>query len=26
MGYLICRCARPEQIDDRVIALPWHCL
>jgi predicted AAA+ superfamily ATPase len=25
-GYLICRCARPMEIQDRVIALPWHCL
>jgi len=26
MGYVICRCPRPEQLDDRVVALPWHCL
>ena len=26
MGYVICRCPRPEQLHERVIALPWHCL
>ena len=25
-GYVICRCPRPERLDDRVLALPWHCL
>lgn len=25
-GFVICRCPRPEQIHERVIALPWHCL
>ncbi|MBI5382722.1 MAG: ATP-binding protein [Opitutae bacterium] len=26
LGYVICRVPRPEQLDERVIALPWHCL
>lgn len=26
LGYVICRCPRPEQIHERVLALPWHCL
>lgn len=26
MGYVICRCPRPEQLHERVLALPWHCL
>lgn len=26
LGYVICHCPRPEQLHDRVIALPWHCL
>ena len=25
-GYLICRCPRPMEIHERVIALPWFCL
>lgn len=25
-GYVVCRCSRPMRIDDRVTALPWHCL
>lgn len=25
-GYLVCRCAAPLAIDDRVTALPWSCL
>lgn len=26
MGYVVCRCPRPEQLHERVLALPWHCL
>jgi predicted AAA+ superfamily ATPase len=25
-GYVICRCARPLQLHEKVTALPWHCL
>lgn len=25
-GYIVCRCAAPLAIDDRVTALPWSCL
>lgn len=25
-GYIVCRCSRPQQIDDRVTAIPWTCL
>jgi len=25
-GYVICRCAMPQQIHERVTALPWSCL
>ncbi len=25
-GYIICRCDRPMQIHDKIIALPWFCL
>ncbi|MBM4311789.1 MAG: ATP-binding protein [Deltaproteobacteria bacterium] len=25
-GYLVCRCARPMQLDDNVVALPYQCL
>jgi predicted AAA+ superfamily ATPase len=25
-GWVICRCARPMQLDDRIMALPWFCL
>jgi predicted AAA+ superfamily ATPase len=25
-GYLVCRCATPLALDDRVTALPWSCL
>jgi hypothetical protein len=25
-GYVICRCPRPLQLDDRITALPWFCL
>lgn len=25
-GYLVCRCARPMQLDDNVLALPYYCL
>lgn len=24
-GYLICRCARPQALSDRITALPYHC-
>jgi predicted AAA+ superfamily ATPase len=26
LGFIICRCARPLQLHDRVLALPWFCL
>jgi len=26
MGYIICRCPVPQQIEDKVLALPWFCL
>lgn len=26
LGYVLCRCPRPEQLHERVLALPWHCL
>jgi predicted AAA+ superfamily ATPase len=25
-GWLICRCPRPMQLDDQIVALPWFCL
>jgi hypothetical protein len=25
-GYLICRCSRPMEIHENVVALPWFCL
>jgi predicted AAA+ superfamily ATPase len=25
-GYIVCRCPRPAQIHDKIIALPWFCL
>jgi len=25
-GYVICRCARPLQLHEKITALPWHCL
>ncbi len=25
-GWVICRCPRPMQLDDRIMALPWFCL
>ena len=25
-GYVVCRCKRPMQLNERVTALPWHCL
>lgn len=25
-GFLICRCTRPLQLNEKVMALPWHCL
>lgn len=25
-GWVLCRCARPMQLDDNIIALPWFCL
>ena len=25
-GWVICRCPRPMQLDDRIVALPWFCL
>ncbi|MGH7536800.1 MAG: DUF4143 domain-containing protein, partial [Gemmatimonadales bacterium] len=25
-GYIICRCARPLRLHEKITALPWHCL
>jgi hypothetical protein len=25
-GYLICRCPRPMEINEKITALPWFCL
>lgn len=25
-GYIVCRCSRPAQLHDQIIALPWFCL
>ena len=25
-GYIICRCARPLELHEKLTALPWHCL
>ncbi len=25
-GYVVCRCSRPQQLNDQIVALPWFCL
>ena len=25
-GYIVCRCARPAQLHEKITALPWFCL
>jgi uncharacterized protein len=25
-GYIICRCPRPQRLDEKITALPWNCL
>jgi predicted AAA+ superfamily ATPase len=25
-GFIVCRCSRPQQLDDQITAIPWHLL